>query len=373
MSTIGNIVGFSSPTMTYEEDDSLVLPKCLIGVEVEAENVQFNSSKETDYLRDVGWRLDHDGSLRDNGCEFILHSPLFGKDLVTSIQELCKIGNEKKFSMSERTSVHVHLDVRDMKPSCLSRLISLYLVFEKALYRFSSDNKREHNIFCIPYYLSDFNIHRLHYLVNNGDEINRNKLYSSFSAFQKYSGLNIMSLFNFGSLEFRHLSGTLDSEKIIEWINIIQSMKKYAINSDLDVEKLPEYISGESPRSFCKQIFDPFMFDHLFNYDNWEEDIYSGIRVAQDAIYGEGYVRTDNDFFVSKIEGRGLDRLFNWANKNLTEGKIGVLRDLVQDNIHYPSMEKDPRRLQVNIGKFIDANIQLNQRFRMLDEDEENN
>ncbi|MCI0553965.1 MAG: hypothetical protein L0287_23705, partial [Anaerolineae bacterium] len=55
----------------------------------------------------------------------------------------------------------------------------------------------------------------------------------------KYSALNFNTtclnsgLPLYGTVEFRHLYGTLDANTIIDWINLIFSIKKYAMKRDL--------------------------------------------------------------------------------------------------------------------------------------------
>jgi len=55
----------------------------------------------------------------------------------------------------------------------------------------------------------------------------------------KYSALNSNSLATFGTLEFRHMAGTVDINKISDWINILLQLKVAAINGAA-LDKPPE-------------------------------------------------------------------------------------------------------------------------------------
>ena len=102
----------------------------LFGIEVEVENV-------THLMKDVAslnyWKFTTDNSLRDNGCEFC-SLPIRANQVEGAIQGLEEfLPKEKQFS--NRTSCHVHMNVRDLTISEIYNLIIIYYALEKILFR----------------------------------------------------------------------------------------------------------------------------------------------------------------------------------------------------------------------------------------------
>ena len=66
------------------------------------------------------------------------------------------------------------------------------------------------------------------------DSCKKDKYHSS-----RYFWVNLHSYFHRGSIEVRNHSGTVDADKIINWIKILLTIKEYAAGSKLkDINKL---------------------------------------------------------------------------------------------------------------------------------------
>lgn len=278
------VTGIKPDTRTFNGDDRLVLPKCYVGVESETEGKRYSRIQSIPF-----WNIVEDGSLRD-GAEFVLSNPLVGEDLISALEVLedkCRRG----YKQSVRTSVHIHIDVRDLSAEQLLTFIGLYLIFEKAIYRYHNHKyNREDNIYCLPFYKTNrflTSLGSLSYLKDTGfdeDEL-PGFLRQSLSQMNKYYGLNVASVFRFGSLEFRHMEGSTKKDAILQWINIIMSMKKYAMSFTGDHTQILQTISASGYKTLTNQVFSDELYDALFNYDNELEDIYSGMQIFQDILY----------------------------------------------------------------------------------------
>src|SRR3972149_6708240 len=91
----------------------------LCGIEVEAEGIDIprNSKKLPQFYKDLTfWSVKEDGSLRNGGKEFIFKQPLGGTDIVRALEQLEKKIKEHDINpdMTHRTSLHLHIDVRNM-------------------------------------------------------------------------------------------------------------------------------------------------------------------------------------------------------------------------------------------------------------------
>lgn len=212
--------------------EDFAIPDNRVGIEIEWEGVNRPIELTRSVVETLGrhyWDVKTDGSLRNNGVELYLVEPIFGRDLAKAIESVDVIAQEIKPSISSRCSVHVHVDVRDLDLQELFNFLFLYLVFERTLVKYHGKG-REKNIFCLPYYIAPGNLPQLGHI--GGVDLEGEGLYIAQDILQrncyKYSAFNMRALFDFGSIEFRHMGGTTSSKEIREWVNVILSLKREA-------------------------------------------------------------------------------------------------------------------------------------------------
>lgn len=185
----------------------------LIGIEVEVENYQLvQEPKRT-------WIITDDGSLRNNGIEYIT-KPIPANIAPAALHNLLDESLSQKCCFSPRTSVHVHVNCLDMPIEKIPTVVLLYAAFEELFYRFTG-RSRNKNIFCVP--LMDT---ALLYAISHKQW---NVLPGSWS---KYSGLNLCPLIEKGTLEFRHMHGTRDVVKLTTWIDLLTKLVDFVFKSD---------------------------------------------------------------------------------------------------------------------------------------------
>jgi hypothetical protein len=104
----------------------------------------------------------------------------------------------------------------------LENLLILYLIFEKSLFRVSGN--RWKNIFCTPLFLYP--------------DIVSHFFDDPFQRWNKYLALNLLPIWGdvkenskkYGTIEFRHHTGSTKVEDIILWCNLIVSLKNKALS-----------------------------------------------------------------------------------------------------------------------------------------------
>ena len=204
-----------------------------IGVEVEVEGIKNRIDLKS--LLYPMWEMVKDGSLRSNGMEFV-SVPMRGETIYKSLY-LLKYFLEKtnKISFSERTSIHVHMNVRRLSIEQIFVLVLTYLIVEKVLFRFveKCGFTRENNIFCVPITDSKYYL-RLNSLFSTWNGGQFSNFFSYLSSFwRKYTAFNVLPLNSKGTIEFRHMGGTLDLQILMDWINLILSLKRFAYKTPL--------------------------------------------------------------------------------------------------------------------------------------------
>lgn len=206
----------------YENNNPITKPMelvdqhTLVGIEVEVENMK-NFVPEMP----VYWQVKNDSSLRNSGLEFT-SIPLRSNQVEHALDYLIKqITSTNVPVFSNRCSVHVHLNVRDFTINQLINLVIIYSLFEKHFFHIAG-TKRESNIFCVPLYKTE-------------PSFKLSNIRSALSSWHKYNALNLGTTIGsnnlpaYGTVEFRHLYGTLDKNILMDWINQILCVRKEAL------------------------------------------------------------------------------------------------------------------------------------------------
>jgi len=195
----------------------------LTGVEVEVENF----TTQLDPLPSHSWRVETDGSLRNRGVEFI-SKPTEPKHIESAITYLFDDILNQRNHFSPRTSIHVHLNCRELTFDQVYNIVILYQCFEDLLYSFAGPERKK-SIFCIP--------------VGNTDYYNALKTLmkaETLPTWSKYTGLNLGPLREYGTIEFRHLRGTRNKFVVFDWLHILYKLYTFAIS--LETEELEKLI-----------------------------------------------------------------------------------------------------------------------------------
>lgn len=189
------------------------------GIEIEVENVPDNMESDL-------WSTKEDGSLRNNGQEFVSNYGVtvgHFDDLFDELEHHVSINREAMknpllFDFSERTSVHIHLDITRFTDDMVENLLVLYTLYEDQLFKLVAENRR-HNVFCIP--LRESNVMEV---VNNPVD----SIWYTIDRFVKYSAINLACAKKFGTVEFRHHQGSMDRNDLHQWVMILSLLRYYA-------------------------------------------------------------------------------------------------------------------------------------------------
>lgn len=274
----------------------LCLPKTYIGLEYEWENTDKFPYQHT-LLEDPKFAISsgvkgyfsfhQDGSLRENGMEFTFKEPYSGTRIISAIEAMDAAARAYNFTASYRTSLHCHLDLSELNyPKDAHRLAALYALVEPILYRFVGNNRDGCN-YCLPWYANPH--HYLNYArvlrpfksglekeissedsIRLGTELNINK------AHHKYAGLNLMSLGQFGTVEFRQAPVNMPKDKILMWINIIMRLKKYVMEETFEPTSLLQRVKTMGAKDFICHVFRTEALPLLRNVKNLDQDLKMG-------------------------------------------------------------------------------------------------
>lgn len=252
--------------------------KTRLGLEVEVENVAgWWSGMIT---RSKTWSWTSDGSLRNDGVEFISY-PLNPVDVPVALGFLwaCfKVFNERKVDFGWRSSFHVHMDMSHRTMEHVVKLLLVYLIFERSLFDYVNP-KRQQSIFCIPLTKTPLGL-------EIGDFIHGKSSPADFlNHWDKYAALNLSPLRTLGTIEFRHLGGTASLRKITGWISLLLKLDSYVEATPLDgiVKHIADLNSSSYYYAFKEQVFGMDIGDLLQDVDQ-SRHMSDGVKFAKECL-----------------------------------------------------------------------------------------
>lgn len=242
-----------------------------VGIEVEVEGDALP-------VHVIGWNKLDDGSLRGESCEYVLKKPCT-RDKVKLYTN--RIGKAYKdagsvIHNSDRTSVHIHINIQELSLTQLYNFILLFLILEEPLVNFCGKN-RVNNLFC----LRSLDAEGL--LTVLEDCATLNTISNIRGANVRYASVNIAAVFKFGSLEFRSLNGTNDMERIQKWVEILLKLKDAAIKYP-DPIAIVEQFSIKGTDLWVREI----MGKHrsvITKEEGWRDVLFSSMRNIQTIAY----------------------------------------------------------------------------------------
>lgn len=207
----------------------------IAGVELEIEDILgFKTHNGYD-----SWNVTEDGSLRNNGRELI-SPPLPLDNLVKGFKAIHKdlVHSKDPKPFSERTSIHVHVNMLNCTLEQSKSVLLWYSLFEPVFFSLC-EYKRANNIHCV----------RLDQ-TNMSEYYNRSLPYI-VSKWHKYAALNLKPLKEIGTMEFRHMEGHNDAAKFESWLKTIKNLWEWGRASPMT----PSYLNEKDILAAFEFIF----------------------------------------------------------------------------------------------------------------------
>lgn len=246
-----------------------------VGIEIEVEGAGLRE------VNNVYWHSEDDASLRgrypDSRCEYVLQQPIKLGSVVAAMKNINDILVDSKPVFSHRTSVHVHVNVLDLTEDQLFSFIYTYMLIEEALFNYCG-NVRKCNRFCLRLQDADVIAITLSNIFKKGVEY----LMALPQDTIRYSAMNLAAVAKYGSVEFRGMQGTLDSNTINTWTTALISVRNFACHQKdvLDVHDLYVRMGAEK---FLEHVLGDL--SSVFKYPKMVKDIQRSYSLSIDLPY----------------------------------------------------------------------------------------
>lgn len=226
-----------------------------VGIEIELEGEEQLPETVHD------WTSVREGSLRGYGIEYITNGPVALNNLEDRLVALKEVLDDYEINEDcPRTSVHVHVNHQDRTPTQVWSSMILYWLLENPLTSFCGDG-RVGNLFCLR--LKDAE----GILKTCKSDISTLGLFSSFRQDHvKYAGQNVGNVRRLGTLEYRSMRGTLDTELITEWSKSLVKIRDRASEFSSPAAMLDHYF-GCDRKDFVKSCLTDYVHEHIAEGD----------------------------------------------------------------------------------------------------------
>lgn len=199
------------------------------GIECEIESI-----KDTGDINHELWGIKPDGSLRNNGQEFI-SVPITKEQAIAAFKNLHQTLQvfDRKAQFSPRTSIHVHVNCKNMTKEQVKSTLLYYAMFEEVVFSLVQPSRRD-NIHCVA--LSDTHLPSRY----------STDIPALCAAWSKYTAFNLKPLAGYGTIEFRHSDGHGDVERFTEWLTVLDNLATLGKTTPLDSTSLEKGIIERS-------------------------------------------------------------------------------------------------------------------------------
>lgn len=255
----------------------------------------------------TAWNQCDDGSLRGEyphgRSEYVLRKPLSLDDSIAAIMDLIKHGNatRAKFDFSFRTSVHVHMNVLDMRVHHYLNMVYTYYIIEESLIRYCGD-ERIGNRFCLRLRDADFIINQIGNLFGDPvrfiHHLNMEEL--------KYAAINLAATARYGSVEFRGMAGNINPDYIRIWLKALYNLREFS-QQYADPRKIHDLFVNTPPSKFLEMVLgDVYRF---FSYENETNDMRTNFSLSLDLPYMFREVKIQKEEVKPKAKRQRIQEL----------------------------------------------------------------
>ena len=197
--------------------------------------------------REDTWRLEEEHSVRGRGAVEVVSPHIQGASGLEDVKRVMEILRDHGAYVNGTCGLHVHHDASDFGCRELRNLLELMVLWEPRIFDAVPDNEKRMEVSCRPLsqevlelvrgcsYTECADVRCLQDIwyaqeENSPDKIRYNET--------RYHGLNLHSFWFRGTVEFRHMRGTLAGETAERWILFTHSLMETARSGFEDAGKV---------------------------------------------------------------------------------------------------------------------------------------
>jgi hypothetical protein len=235
-----------------------------VGIELEIEGSPTRQGFPTIF------EMTNDGSLRNGGVEVRCRRPISGRKLEVGVNKLCSWLETSGYSLSERCSTHIHLDVTDMTPQQILNLVCISVMLEPVMFKLFG-NTREANIFCMRTDMGTTNYTNIIQCLSMKEHL-------CHISWSKYAAVGLFRIRDLGTVEYRMFTPIVRAYDYIRVINLLFAMKHQAMTMPS-----PKDIIDVKVKTSLHEMFAMY-FPEMQYLEEYESLLETGVRTLNDIL-----------------------------------------------------------------------------------------
>lgn len=174
----------------------------------------------------------------------LVSPPLSGKDGVNQLKAVCAVLDTIGATVNKSCGLHIHHEIVDYTLDSWKTLTKAYLKFEDEIDNFMPVSRKGNaNLYCLNFSdvnsLSGMNLKSKFDLIDSKSTVSDLLEVFTDTYRARYRKLNVTSYAVYGTIEFRHHSGTVEFEKIVNWLLLTQGLVERGARAKKVVAKRP--------------------------------------------------------------------------------------------------------------------------------------
>lgn len=171
--------------------------------------------------REDNFKIVRDGSLAGENANEVVSPILRGVDGVTHLKDVCTALANANAKVNKSCGLHVHISAEGLTEEDQMNIYRLYAKAERVIDTFMPKSRRgSENCYCRS-------------IANYIGKSKREVLQLG-----RYHKVNLMALISHNTIEFRQHSGTVEYEKIKNWISFCAGLVEYVKTTDVNLENV---------------------------------------------------------------------------------------------------------------------------------------
>ena len=257
----------------------------------------------------IGWGQHRDGSLRGECTEYVLEGPVNIEEADGSIDGLFDTfkANKTKLLLTNRCSTHVHLNFSYLTPRPITSFVALWTIVEEAVTNWCGHH-RVSNPFAMRAVDSCATLELWEGVLGGTpiqkfgpDQRDREHRY-------KYGALNLLPLWQYGSVEVRSLRGAEKRKMVKVWVKFLWALREEARSTYQNPLTIAQQVSANDALGLIEGIIERHGLQEF-----WQEVVDHPDNVQLRAMLRRGFLLVQPMLFNTKWElgkeGEELARL----------------------------------------------------------------
>jgi hypothetical protein len=182
-----------------------------------------------------GWKITDDGSIIGDYSVELVSPILSGVEGLEEVAKVVQILADAGAKVNKSCGFHVHVDAQDLSSKVLFNVYRRYALHEDQIDSFMVASRRSNNNhYCqSPRNFLDVVAGASESLTaEEAAELMEERYVSGRYVGGRYNKVNLCAYLRHGTIEFRHHSGTMNVQKVLNWVCFCVNFVEVSINSD---------------------------------------------------------------------------------------------------------------------------------------------